>query len=111
MILNVCKQNLHISRAHISKGKECFNVKPSTNYFHMKTKIFADFQICISVPLGKCDPKKHCQFKLKLYTQTNSNMKNSMVIFIFFLFFFLKKKKTTLLTFFASLVQKIHLAF
>ena len=88
-----------------------FNVKPSTNYFHMKTKIFADFQTCISVPLtrntllGKFDPKKqYCQFKLKLFTQTNSNMKNSMVIFIFFFFL-------TLLTFFASLVQKIHLAF
>ena len=29
----------------------CFNVKFSTYYFHMKTKILADFQICISVPL------------------------------------------------------------
>ena len=27
------------------------NVKSSTYYFHMKTKILADFQICISVPL------------------------------------------------------------
>ena len=26
-------------------------MKPSTYYFHMKTKILADFQICISVPL------------------------------------------------------------
>ena len=30
----------------------CFNVKSST-YFLMKTKILADFQICISVPLSK----------------------------------------------------------
>ena len=37
--------------AHISKSKKCFNVKFSTYYFHMKTKIFTDFQICISVPL------------------------------------------------------------
>ena len=29
----------------------CFNVKSSTYCFHMKTKILADFQICISVPL------------------------------------------------------------
>ena len=43
--------NKHISRAHISKSKRCFNVKSSTYYFHMKTKILADFQICISVPL------------------------------------------------------------
>ena len=36
---------------HISKSKRCFDVKFSTHYFHMKTEIFADFQICISVPL------------------------------------------------------------
>ena len=36
---------------HISKNKRCFNVKYSTYYFHMKTKILADFQICISLPL------------------------------------------------------------
>ena len=28
-------------------------MKSSTYYFHMKTKILADFQICISVPLMK----------------------------------------------------------
>ena len=39
------------SRAYISKSKRCFNVKSSTYYFHMKTKLFADFQIYISVPL------------------------------------------------------------
>ena len=38
-------------RVHISKSKRCFNVKSSTYYFHMKKKILADFQICISVPL------------------------------------------------------------
>ena len=40
-----------ISRAHIPKIKMCFNVKSATYYFHMKMKILADFQICISVPL------------------------------------------------------------
>ena len=40
-----------MSRANISKSKKYFNVKSSTYYFHMKTKILADFQICISVPL------------------------------------------------------------
>ena len=40
-----------ILRAHISKSKRFFNVKSSTNYFHMTTKILADFQICISAPL------------------------------------------------------------
>ena len=38
---------------HISKSKRCFNVKSSTYYFHMKTKILADFYIYISVPLRK----------------------------------------------------------
>ena len=31
-------------------GKSCFNVKCAT-YFHVKTKILADFQICVSMPL------------------------------------------------------------
>ena len=35
----------------IKKSKKCFNVKSSPYYFHIKTKILADFQICISVPL------------------------------------------------------------
>ena len=41
---------------------EKFNVKFSTYYFHMKTKILADFQICISVPLisdAKSCPKQY----------------------------------------------------
>ena len=38
---------MHISR----KLKGAFNVKFSTYYFHVKTKMLADFQICISVPL------------------------------------------------------------
>ena len=41
----------HMSRAHVSKSKICFNVKSSTYYFHTKTKILAGFQICIGVPL------------------------------------------------------------
>ena len=46
-----------ISRAHISKSKRFLNVKSSKYYFHTKTKILANFQICISVPL-KQQPKK-----------------------------------------------------
>ena len=37
--------------AHISKSNSCFNMKSSTYYFHMKTNILADFQICVSGPL------------------------------------------------------------
>ena len=41
----------HISRAHISESKTYFDMKLSIYCFHMKTKIMADFQICIRVPL------------------------------------------------------------
>ena len=51
MFLNVCKQTSHISSVHISRTKRCFIVKSSAYYFHMKTKMLADFQACISVPL------------------------------------------------------------
>ena len=45
MILNVCKQTFHISHMRISqKVKLCFNMKSSTYYFRMKTKILADFK-------------------------------------------------------------------
>ena len=37
---------------HISKNKRCFNVKFSTYYFHMKTKILTYFQVYIGVPLS-----------------------------------------------------------
>ena len=37
-------------RAHVSQSKRCFNVKSSTYYFPMKTKILADLQIFISAP-------------------------------------------------------------
>ena len=36
---------------HISESKRCYNVIPSVHYFYAKTKILADFQICVSVPL------------------------------------------------------------
>ena len=39
--------------SHISKSKRCFNVICSTYYFHMKTRVLADFQICISEPLSE----------------------------------------------------------
>ena len=37
----------------MSKRKRCFNGKSTKYYFHVKTKILADFQICISVPLNE----------------------------------------------------------
>ena len=50
MFLNVCKQTFHTS--HARKSKRCFNAKSSTYYFHLKTKMLADFHICISVPFS-----------------------------------------------------------
>ena len=41
----------YVMSAHLKKEKKCFNIKSSTYCFYMKTKIFADFQVCISVPL------------------------------------------------------------
>ena len=35
----------------ISKRKRCFNVKSSTYYFYMKTKLLVELQIFISVSL------------------------------------------------------------
>ena len=43
---------MYISCVHDSKNKCCFNAKPSTYYFYLKTKIFEHFSICISVPLS-----------------------------------------------------------
>ena len=59
LFLNVCKQTFHISCVRISqKVKGFFNVKSATYYFHIKTKILADFQTCIIVPLTpKNSPK------------------------------------------------------
>ena len=37
---------------HISESKRCYNVLPLVHYFYVKTKILADFQIFISVPLS-----------------------------------------------------------
>ena len=37
--------------AHNLKSKCCYNANSSAYYFHMKSKISVDFQICISVPL------------------------------------------------------------
>ena len=39
----------HISRAPISKRERCFNAKSLTYYFHVKTKVLADFEICVKL--------------------------------------------------------------
>ena len=52
-----------ISGTFISKSKRCYNGKPSTYYFYVKTKVPVDFHICISVPLTFV---KKCHFLLFL---------------------------------------------
>ena len=64
--------NKLFSCAHISESKKCFNLKSSTYYFHMKTVILADFQICISVPFKK---KKMCNVSNCMMTKTYANTK------------------------------------
>ena len=52
LFLNVCKQTFHISHVRISqKLKGVFMRNRKHIIFIMKTKILADFQICIGVPL------------------------------------------------------------
>ena len=52
MFLNVCKQTFHILHVRISqKLKSVLIWNLQHNIFNIKTKILADFQICISVPL------------------------------------------------------------
>ena len=46
----VNKLFIYLTCAYL-KSKRCFHVKLSTYYFHIKMKILADFQICISLPL------------------------------------------------------------
>ena len=43
----------------MSACKRCVNVKSSTYCLHVKTKILADFQICICVTLKVCTEKRN----------------------------------------------------
>ena len=54
LFMNVSKQTFHISHVRISHKLKflIINVRPSIYYFHMKTKILAGFQICISMALN-----------------------------------------------------------
>ena len=62
------KKFLHISCAHISKRKGGFNTKSSAYYFPVKTKMLADFQICISVPLTDQISLPDCLYLLRYFS-------------------------------------------
>ena len=51
MSLNVCEQTFYISHLCISQNVKGF-LMWHLRHFYSKTKILADFQICISVPLS-----------------------------------------------------------
>ena len=51
LFLDACKQTFHISYVRISQNLKGVLMWISSTYFHVKTKILADFQIYISVPL------------------------------------------------------------
>ena len=56
------------------KVKGVFNMKSLTYYFHIKTRVMADFQICISVPLmASLSPT----FQKKLTYLTNFSANNA----------------------------------
>ena len=83
-----CKNNTHISRAHISKRKRYFNMKSSTYYFQMKMKITAYFQICISVPLNCMIFFKSFMILMKVAKQKttiNNKIRTMDFLFPFFL--------------------------
>ena len=46
-----------MSGVHISENKRRYNVIPSVHWFYVKTKMSADFQICIIVPLRELKNK------------------------------------------------------
>ena len=49
------------------KSEQCYNVKSSTYYFYMKTKILAGIHICVRVPLALCNIRQfHRIFKYSL---------------------------------------------
>ena len=43
------RNSSHISRAPISRCERCFKAKSLTYYFHVKTKVLADFETCIKL--------------------------------------------------------------
>ena len=57
----------------MSKSKRNFSMKSSAYYFHMKTKILASFQICISVPLS-FQSSKHLKSCLVFFTERSPTL-------------------------------------
>ena len=51
LFLNVCNENFHVSHMCISQNVKGVLMWNSRHYFHVKTKILVDFQICISMSL------------------------------------------------------------
>ena len=43
--------NKHFIYLECTKSKCCYKAKTSAYYFYVKTELFVDFQICITVPL------------------------------------------------------------
>ena len=63
---------------HISKSKMCFNVKSSTYYFHMKTKMLSDVQICVPLKVVSATLLLVCFSSLK-----ESTFETSKTVFYF----------------------------
>ena len=61
--------------------------RTKTNSNMPNSSKFICFKLEISVLCKFGQKYQNCQFKLKLGTETNLNMKNTMVIFIFYIIF------------------------
>ena len=57
----------YLTCAYLKKNKRFFNVKSSTYCFHMRTKILANIQICISVPFKTFLLQMWTYFVLRAY--------------------------------------------
>ena len=53
LFLSVCTQTFHIYHVHISQNVKGVLMQNLRRYFRVKTKMLADFQICIRVLLRR----------------------------------------------------------
>ena len=63
-----------MSGVYISESKRRYNVIPSVYYFYVKTKMLANFQICISVPLMCLISNGSWQYYFVLFDKLNVHL-------------------------------------
>ena len=63
-----------MSGVYISESKRYYNVQPLVCYFYVKTKMLANFQICISVPLMCLISNGSWQYYFVLFDKLNVHL-------------------------------------